>query len=236
MDHGTEGYFSERDRFRRRLAATVLAVSLLVALPFLLIGLLPRAQRERVKAFLDRAPVHFGFEGAEKYVERMNLDLLETSELGIQHPRAVAPVIIPEAHRGGGEPATARPDAKEFKQVVRELPAGEGSSEADIMARALRRAGSTPVFRSEQLVIETLVKPEYPEEAKALGIEGLVAVMALIDTLGQVARVELVTGKAGGVLERAAEEAVRRARFRPYRPAGTTLEVYAVFRFSFRLY
>ena len=37
-------------------------------------------------------------------------------------------------------------------------------------------------------------------------------------------------------LEVAAEKAVRQCRFRPYRVNGKLSEVYAVFRFSFRIY
>lgn len=236
MDHGTLEFFLERSRFRRRLTLTVLGVSALALLPFVTLAVLPRAERERVRVFLDRTPVHFGFEGPEEIVERMNLDA-RADDLFRRHiPSALHTVIIPETRKGGGEAPTAAPDAERFTEVVRDLPTGEGASEADIMARAIRRAGSTPVFRSEQLVIETLVRPDYPLEVRERGIEGRVALMALIDTTGQVASVELVTGEPGGVLEALAETAIRQTRFRPYRPDGVVREVYAVFRYAFRLY
>jgi hypothetical protein len=37
-------------------------------------------------------------------------------------------------------------------------------------------------------------------------------------------------------LERASSEAVWQCRFRPYRPQGRAREVYALFRFNFRIY
>ena len=236
MDHGTEAYFLERTRFHRRLAVVVLLVSAVLASPFGINGLLPRPIRERVRVLVDRESVLFGFAGPEQHLERVTLDPSDESSSGARHPIAIRTIVIPETHRGGGERPTASPDAERFSQVVHRLPIGTGASTEDIMARAMMRAGSTPVFRSEELVIESLVKPEYPEEARALGIEGRVALMALIDTLGQVADVELVTGEAGGVLELAAESAVRQARFKPYRPGGVSRQVYAVFRFAFRLY
>ena len=45
-----------------------------------------------------------------------------------------------------------------------------------------------------------------------------------------------MTGSGALQLDRAAEQAVRQCRFRPYRVAGEAREVYAVFRFAFRIY
>jgi TonB family protein len=235
MDHGTQAFFLERSRFRRRLALMVLTVSLVAYLPFAIVPLLPRAQRERVRVFLDQTPVHFGFEGPEQTVERMNLEAPLDVEFRRHLPRAMNTVIVPEAHKGGGELANAPSDARAFSDVVSDLPEGPGRSEADLMARAMAKAGSTPVFRSEQLIIEYMVRPDYPEEARAQLLEGRVAIMALIDTTGQVADVELMVGEPGGLLERAAEVAVRQTRFRPYRPDGVVRQVYALFRYAFRL-
>ena len=38
------------------------------------------------------------------------------------------------------------------------------------------------------------------------------------------------------LLDRAATDAVKQCKFRPYRVEGAAREVYAVFRFSFRIY
>lgn len=235
MVHGTQAFFLERSRFLRRLALLVMSVSVVAASPLVILPLLPPEQQERVRVFLDRTPVHFGFEGPEQYVERINLEAPLDVEFRRHLPRAMNTVIVPEAHKGGGGFATADADARAFADVVLDLPPGEGRSEADLMARAMARAGATPVFRSEQLVIERLVKPEYPEEARAMSLEGRVAILALIDTTGQVTMTELMTGEPGGLLERAAEIAVRQTRFRPYRPDGVVRQVYALFRYAFRM-
>jgi TonB family protein len=235
MRHGIQGFLLEQSRFRLRLTALIVLASAFYSLPFLIL-LLPRPQQERLRVFIDRTPKHFGFEGPEEYVERVNLDARFEGEVGHEKPRMVDPVIIPGARRGGHQRPDAPSDAQRFTGVVLDLPVGAGNSEDDVMARAMRRAGSTPVFRSEQLVIETLVKPEYPEDARRQGIEGRVAFMALVDTLGQVAGVELITGVEGGILEAAAETAVRQTRLRPFRTRGVPQQVYAVFRYSFRLY
>ncbi len=235
MDHGSEFYFRERARFLRRLALVVLGVSVVAGLPFLLYGVVPKPEQERVRVFLDRTPVHFGFEGPEEYVERVNLTDVKIGERGAESPRMVTPVIVPSARRGGRGRPTAPADVPQFSDVVPELPVGEGSSEADLMARAQRRAGSTPVFRSQDLIIDEIIRPHYPDLALAQGIEGKVAYMALIDTLGHVESVELIDGVEGGILEQAAEAAVRQTRFRPFRKGGVTREVYALFRYNFHI-
>jgi TonB family protein len=234
MRHGIQGYLLEQNRFRWRLTALLLVASALYSLPLLLL-VLPERQQERVRVFIDRTPVHFGFEGPEKYVDRVNLAARQEGDTDHDRPSLVSPVIVPGAQRGGRRQATAPPDAARFSEVVHHLPAGVGNAEDDVMARAELRAGGTPVFRSEQLVIERLVQPEYPEEARRQGIVGKVVFMALIDTLGEVREVELLTGVEGGMLERAAEAAVRQTKLRPFRSDGVARQVYAVFPYLFTL-
>ena len=80
------------------------------------------------------------------------------------------------------------------------------------------------------------MKPEYPENARERNAEGLVAFVATVDVNGAVTRVELLSSTGDRELEQAAEAAVRKCRFRPYRVDGTPTEVKAVFRFAFQIY
>jgi TonB family protein len=235
MRHGIQGYLTEQSRFRRRLTALIIAASLLYSLPFVLLLLLPGPQQQRVRVFIDRTPVHFGFEGPEQYLERVNLNVRVAGEEGREKPSMVAPVIVPASRRGGRQEANASADAAHFAEVLRELPAGAGNAEDDVMARAESRAGGMPVFRSEQLVILRMVQPEYPEEARRMGLTGKVVFLARVDTLGTITEVELLTGIEGGLLEKAAEVAVRQTRLRPFRSDGVVREVYAVFPYLFTL-
>ena len=95
-----------------------------------------------------------------------------------------------------------------------------------------------PIFQSDELVIEELVRPVYPEDARERGIEGRVAVIAHVDTLGRVVEAEVMNPSGEAQLDAASRAAVLRCRFRPYRTGdrGPAQEVYAVFRFSFRIY
>ena len=102
------------------------------------------------------------------------------------------------------------------------------------MARAIYR--TAPVVQSEELVIERLVRPAYPEDARDANLEGKVAVVALVDTAGHVASVDVMASTGQRTFEKAATEAVWQCLFRPYKVGGKVREVYAVFRFAFRMY
>jgi TonB family protein len=93
-----------------------------------------------------------------------------------------------------------------------------------------------PVFQSEELIIDRLVKPDYPASLLARDVEGKVTVQALVDTVGQVVDVQVVASTGETLFEQAARDAVWQCRFRPYRRGGEASEVYAVFRFSFKIY
>jgi len=58
----------------------------------------------------------------------------------------------------------------------------------------------------------------------------------LVDTAGRVASVDIMASTGERALEKAATEAVWQCQFRPYRVKGEVREVYAVFRFAFRIY
>ena len=92
------------------------------------------------------------------------------------------------------------------------------------------------MFHSEELVIERLVNPEYPEEARAKGIEGPVVLVAHVSETGSVIGVEVMESDGERQLELAAAAAVWQCRFRPYQTEGRAQDVYAVFHFRFRLY
>jgi TonB family protein len=235
MPHGSQQYFRERAQFERRLSMTCACVSL-VLLTLEGVFLLPALHGPLGRAFLSGplGPRRFGFEGTEQYVRRITLELE-----GPPGPHPGRPTILYRSVRAtkGGRPVGhtstdphARPDTR--------LPGtGPGESTEDLVARArVLYGGSSPVMRSEDLVVERLVKPDYPEDARDRNIEGRVALVALVDTTGAVARVELMSSTGERQLEEAATVAVRQCRFRPYRVDGKASEVYAVFRFSFRIY
>jgi TonB family protein len=226
MLHGVHEYYRQLAQFERRLALTILAVAcaflgglLLVSQPALLRHLPLTANR-------------FGYEGRERFVTRILLESMGTLNL------AAGPelTMIQQEARKGGSPTRPRSRARLGEPDTRQPRAGPGDSPEDLMSRARAIYRSAPVVQSEDLVIERLVKPQYPEDARNRNIEGKVALVALVDTTGAVAQVDVIGTTGERQLEKAATEAVWQCRFRPYKVNGETREVYAMFRFSFRIY
>lgn len=229
MTPGIARYHAEWARFWRRLSMLAVVASIVLALPFLWLMRSPEARH----ALND--PKRFGFLGDEQYVRHIQLTALGDPRGSRTDSRMIAPRAIPEQRRGGGSAERMSQEGlTPARQREQFRPPGRGDSEEDILARAMLRAGDTPMFQSRELVIEELVEPAYPPEAREKGIEGRVAILALVDTLGLVRQAEIV-GSADRMLEVAAVDAVMQTRFRPYTVNGRAREVYAMFRFAFRL-
>jgi TonB family protein len=77
------------------------------------------------------------------------------------------------------------------------------------------------------------VQPEYPEDAKAQRIQGIVELKVIIDKEGNVANLQLISGHP--LLAPAAIDAVRQWKYRPYLLNGTPLEVETTVTVSFTL-
>jgi outer membrane biosynthesis protein TonB len=78
----------------------------------------------------------------------------------------------------------------------------------------VERINGRPVLDSHQVLNSkalALPEPEYPPEAKALGVYGKVRVEVLIGGLGEMISAKAVAGPK--LLRPAAEDAARRARF-----------------------
>lgn len=227
MDHGTELYFAERGRNARRLSliAAILGLVLFTALR-------GSARVPAVQKLLND-PVRFGFEGREQYVRRITL---AAPPGAAQTLHDLGKVLERSTRRGGARtPTTSGSKVKEPEPRTHTL--GPGVSPEDLLARAFSRRADVPVMQSEDLIIEKLVRPAYPEHAYDHNIEGRVAVMALVDTNGRVVEVQVEANDALSRREfgEAASDAVWRCVFRPYRAQGRAREVYAMFHFSFTI-
>ncbi|MDE1161509.1 MAG: energy transducer TonB [Acidobacteriaceae bacterium] len=85
---------------------------------------------------------------------------------------------------------------------------------------------------SAGLLLEA-IRPEYPAIARAARQSGVVRVTATITAAGRVENVRAVSGPA--MLQLAATQAVRAARYRPYMLNGQPTAVEATFDINFRL-
>ena len=225
MRHGIDGYFHELDTFHRRLS--VIGGSVAV---FFLVAVFA-ARQPAVEQVLDD-PKRFGFEGPDQYVERILLEMRGPEEQLGTNNFSSAPV---RKQKGGGTKQAAERGTKPVPEGE-QRGEGPGLDEMTLEARLRALALNAPLVHSQDLVVEDLVRPEYPEEARAKDIEGLVELVALVDTTGSVIQVEIIGGTREPMLEQAATSAVLKCRYRPYRPNETVERVWAYFRISFKLY
>lgn len=224
LKHGIDTYFGEYFANRRRVAIVLLVVSVVLS------GLIVVAGRKASEADLGDAK-RFGFEGPRQWVERIRLEELAARENAGLY---TITYLTAESRRGGKQPRRRSSDP--HAQVVVERRPGAGDSEVDLIAKARMLAIEGPVVRSEDLIIERLVRPEYPDEARERNIEGVVEVLALVDTTGSVLQIQIVGGTREPVLESAAAKAILECRFRPYRVADQARRVWAAYRIAFSLY
>lgn len=227
MEHGSIGYFDERRRNASRLSGLCLGVGLMFLAPIIILRVSPLGSRVR-----DLEVMRFGFAGAPRFIELMQVDAEPTD---LRDMRDVGSVN-PESGREGRKGPRASAVERDLGRRSKKLPGDNGDEGRDLIARAVASRGSVPVMQSSELVIETLVRPVYPDEARNRNIEGRVAVLARIDTLGNVAEAEVMTASGESVLDAASRKAVMDCKFKPFVREGKVSEVYAVFRFAFRIY
>ena len=225
MTHGSHHYFEERKRFETRIAAITVAVSVAF------LAILLAAEATPFRDALNE-PERFGFEGPSNFEQRIELENFmaranQSEGLGLEY--------VPRAVRGGGGSPHARSRDKSGKPVPQSGPEGPGDEDVTQRARTARRSASVPLVRSDELIFEHLVRPSYPDEAMAKGLEGRFTILALIDTTGRVVDVQVQSGDPEGLLEREAVSAVRECVIRPYRVNGVAQQIVARFPFNFYL-
>lgn len=228
MHYGIDFWIRERRLALRRVALHTLAIE-----TCLLAGVLA-LQLPAIRSWVRpaRRIVRFGYEGPDRYVERIQLQTQERDQLPMVDLGHVAQM---PARQGGGGLDPARATSRKRSTRVSRLP-GPGEDDVTRIAESRARMASVPLVQSSELVIESMVQPEYPEVLHQQGIEGRVAVMALIDTTGTVADVSVVSPSGHEQFEQSAMLAVKQSKFRPYRAEGATQEVYALIRYRFRIY
>ena len=228
MTDRIQSHFAERARNARRLA---LLAAGLAFVSYLSLGL---GRVPQVRRALNAPLVRWGFEGPDQYVRRITLDRLPGNA---QELRDMGQVLERSTRRGGARTPVAKGARARAEPERRSPVPGPGDSPEDLLARAFHRRSDVPVFQSEELVIEKLVRPAYPARAYDQDIEGRVEVLALVDTTGRVVEVQVVGSDpvASREFGPAASDAVWRCVFRPYRPEGRAREVYAMFRFNFTI-
>ena len=230
MFHGADEYFRERDRCRRRVALTTLFLHA-AGLCFLLLLALPAVRARLSKPI--RKVVRFGYEGPERYVPLIQLEGAPGYRPPLEDIGHVDTYRSQQGSQGRQPGPTDIPSGP--RPTHSKLP-GVGPDDSEQRARARARQASVPLVSTSDLVIESMIEPVYPEDLHSRGVEGRVALMALVDTTGSIEEVTVVGGTGEVAFERAAMDAVWQAKFRPYRISGEAREVYALIRYRFRIY
>jgi periplasmic protein TonB len=77
------------------------------------------------------------------------------------------------------------------------------------------------------------IRPVYPSIARAAGVQGTVVVSAVISRTGAIESMHVLSGPS--MLQSAALEAIRAARYRPYLLNGEPTEVETTITVNFRI-
>lgn len=128
---------------------------------------------------------------------------------------AVAPSPSPTPVRAIKRAATARP-AMLDSPTAAAVPSAPALAEPVVTEIS---APAEPAGRAEARLIEA-PPPHYPRAARQRGWEGVVVLAVTVDAEGQPAQVAVKLSSGVGVLDAAAEQAVRQWRFAPATEGG----------------
>lgn len=105
-------------------------------------------------------------------------------------------------------------------------PGGRGKPSGEFDAKAVDTP-PTPLSK---------VEPEFPLEARRMGITGRVILKFLVRADGRVSRVSVIEANPGGIFEESALEAIKKWRFRPGHYQGDAVATWVELPIHFRLY
>ena len=146
---------------------------------------------------------------------------------------AMLPSLLPSLHASIGEPPMMGPVGDVMGRSDG-LPFGVGLGTGP--AVSVRPANAGPVHISTGVSAGMLlapIRPVYPAIARAAGVSGTVVVEAIISRGGTIESLHVMSGPV--MLQGAAIEAIREARYRPYLLNGEPTEVQTTITVNFRM-
>jgi protein TonB len=147
-------------------------------------------------------------------------------------PQRISPQITardePAPERAAAQPFTAQ-NPVETEAPRTPAPAVEAPAQVAVVPQ--------PRAREPDYVVSYLQepKPEYPAQARRMGIEGRVVLHVEILQSGGVGRIEIRQSSGHDMLDQAAIKAVTRARFAPARISGAPITAWADVPIRFKL-
>jgi periplasmic protein TonB len=149
----------------------------------------------------------------------------------------VGRTLLPSLHPVVGDPPPLAPIGSGMR-MTDALPSGIGVSDGrgPVVSVAPARAPVKPLQVSTGVLQGMLlapIRPVYPVIAKAAHVEGSVVVEAVISRKGTIESLHVVSGPQ--MLQQAALDAIREARYRPYRLNGEPTDVQTTITVIFRM-
>jgi protein TonB len=151
--------------------------------------------------------------------------------------RPLVATLLPDRDSAANTAPSLAPFGNSGMGVSDGLPAGLGIGDTHgpavtvAPARAAKPVNvSTGVMQGMLLVP---IRPVYPAIAKAAGVQGTVVVEAVISRRGTIESLHVVSGPA--MLQNAALDAIREARYQAYRLNGEPTEVQTTITVNFRM-
>jgi periplasmic protein TonB len=210
------------------LTAQTIIAAIVVIVPLLSTGVIPLSARMQLVAPLTETPP-----------ERVKPRPDSSSRSGPASPRQDEVVLLannnPDAIRRGpavrttNNPDEVKPygsfvDHSDFPDDLVRKGGGNGSDVKPEIKRVVSQ------LTEAQLV--NRVEPVYPKPAMLAGVQGTVQLHAIIARNGKIESLELISGHP--LLVRAALDAVRQWRYRPYYLNGEAVEVETFITVNFR--
>lgn len=116
------------------------------------------------------------------------------------------------------------------------LPNGIGDGPGPVVTVVPEKPAAGPIHVStgvSQGMLLAPIRPVYPAIARAAGVQGAVVVDAIISRTGTIESLHVVSGAL--MLQNAALDAIREARYRPFRLNGEPTEVQTTITVNFRI-
>jgi len=165
----------------------------------------------------------------------------EASASSVPAETAMRPLVFTPLLPNRGSDVSEAPSMVRFGSGMATtdgLPGGIGVSvgRGPVVSVAPARAPGPPPQVSTGVLQGMLlapIRPVYPVIAKVAGVQGTVVVEAVISRMGTIESLHVVSGPQ--MLQNAALDAIREARYRPYRLNGEPIEVETTITVNFRL-
>jgi protein TonB len=169
----------------------------------------------------------------------VRVETAASASSGAAAPSLTRPMIFPTLLPREGPPTDAPPLAPIGPGMGTPdgLPNGIGGGDGSGPAVTVAPVKTSALLNVSTGVMEgrllAPIRPVYPAIAKAAGVQGTVVVEAIISRAGTIESLHVVSGPQ--MLQGAALDAIREARYQPYRLNGVPTEVQTRITVNFRI-